>query len=103
MGVLAVRLQKMGKILDWDGPSMQFTNISADDKVSTWSEIIDIGKMMAAAAAAARSAGGARPQGGGGFPGMGGADPSEKNAKEFVASLVKHDYLNGFKLPEMPA
>jgi len=103
MGVLAVRLQKMGKILEWDGPSMQFTNLSATDKVSTWTDVMDIGKMMAAAAAAARTAGGAGGQRGGGFPGMGGADPSEKNAKEFVGSLVKHDYLNGFKLPDMPA
>ncbi len=102
MGVLAVRLQKMGKILEWDGPSMQFTNLSATDKVSTWTDVMDIGKMMAAAAAAARTAGGAGGQRGGGFPGMGGADPSEKNAKEFVGSLVKHDYLNGFKLPDMP-
>jgi predicted dehydrogenase len=102
MGVLAVRLQKMGKILEWDGPTMQFTNLSADDKVSTWTDVMDIGKMMAAAAAAARTAGGAGQQRGG-FPGMGGDDPSQKNAKEFVASLVKHDYLNGFKLPEMPA
>lgn len=101
MGVLAVRLQKMGKILEWDGPSMQFTNISANDKVSTWTDVMDIGKMMAAAAAAARNAGGARQQGGG-FPGMGGADPSEKGAKEFIASLVKHEYLNGYKLPDMP-
>jgi hypothetical protein len=30
-------------------------------------------------------------------------DPSAKNVKEFVASLVKHEYLNGFKLPDMPA
>ncbi|HJZ38798.1 MAG TPA: Gfo/Idh/MocA family oxidoreductase [Bacteroidales bacterium] len=103
MGVLAVRLQKMGKILEWDGPSMQFTNLSATDKVSTWTDVMDIGKMMAAAAAAARTAGGAGGQRGGGFPGMGGADPSEKNAKEFVGSLVKHEYLNGFKLPDMPA
>jgi len=104
MGVLAVRLQKMGKILDWDGPSMQFTNVSVEDKVSTWTDVMDIGKMMAAAAAAARTAGGAGgQQRRGGFPGMGGGDPSEKNAKEFVASLVKHEYLNGFKLPDMPA
>jgi predicted dehydrogenase len=103
MGVLAVRLQKMGKILEWDGPNMQFTNISATDNVSTWTDVIDIGKMMAAAAAAARQAGGANQQRGGGFPGMGGNDPSQKNAQEFVASLVKHNYLNGFKLPEMPA
>jgi hypothetical protein len=31
-----------------------------------------------------------------------GNDPSERNAKEFVASIVKHEYLNGFKLPDMP-
>jgi predicted dehydrogenase len=107
MGVLAVRLQKLNKILDWDGPNMKFTNITNDEKVSTWSEMFDIGKMMAAANAAAKAATGAKPgakpagppQG---MPGMG-ADPSERNASEFVASLVKHEYLNGFKLPDMPA
>jgi hypothetical protein len=36
------------------------------------------------------------------MPGMGG-DPSSVNAKEFVSGLVKHTYLNGYKLPEMPA
>ncbi len=36
------------------------------------------------------------------MPGMG-ADPSVVNAKEFVAGLVKHNYLNGYKLPDMPA
>ncbi|MBN2611968.1 MAG: hypothetical protein JXB00_10465, partial [Bacteroidales bacterium] len=84
-------------------PNMQFTNISDNDKVSTWTDVMDIGKMMAAAAAAAREAGGAGSQRGGGFPGMGAGDPSQKNAKEFVASLVKHEYLNGFSLPGMPA
>ena len=106
MGVLAVRLQKLGRILDWDGPNMQFTNISDTDKVSTWSEMFDIGKMMAAANAADKSTGGAAPKRAApaNFPGMPGYnDPSEKNAKQFVGSLVKHDYLNGFKLPDMPA
>lgn len=101
MGVLAVRLQKLGRILDWDGPSMQFTNITDSDKVSIWSEMFDIGKMMAAANAAAKAGAGSknappafsRPT----------TDPSERNAKEFVANLVKHEYLNGFKLPDMPA
>ncbi|MFH0841185.1 MAG: Gfo/Idh/MocA family oxidoreductase [Bacteroidota bacterium] len=105
MGVLAVRLQKLNKILDWDGESMQFTNISDTEKVSTWSEMFDIGKMMAQAAAAAKAAGsggkGAAPAGG--FPGFGGPDPSEKNVKEFISSMVRHEYLNGFKLPDMPA
>ena len=104
MGVLAVRLQKLGRILEWDGPNMQFTNITADEKVSTWSEMFDIGKMMARANAAAKSAGsgqkGAPANTGFGRPEK---DPSERNAKEFMASMVKHEYLNGFKLPEMPA
>jgi predicted dehydrogenase len=105
MGVLAVRLQKLGKILQWDGPNMQFTNVSADEKVSTWSEMFDIGKMMAAANSAAKAGAGAKPAAPpAAMPGMPGFnDPSERNAKEFVASIVKHEYLNGFKLPDMPA
>ncbi len=105
MGVLAVRLEKLDRILEWDGPSMQFTNISDDEEVSTWSEMFDIGKMMVAANAMAKNPGGsgkgnAMPS----FPGMPGyKDPSARNVKEFMNSLVKHEYLNGFKLPDMPA
>jgi len=104
MGVLAVRLQKLNRILEWDGVNMGFTNIADDETVSTWSEVFDIGRMMAQAAAAAREAGGQR-QGPGGPGGFGGPrnDPSSKNVKEFVSSLVRHEYLNGFKLPDMPA
>jgi len=105
MGVLAVRLQKLGRILEWDGPNMQFTNISNDEKVSTWSEMFDIGKMMAAANSAAKAGAGAKPSAAppAAMPGMPGFnDPSERNAKEFMASMVKHEYLNGFKLPDMP-
>ena len=106
MGVLAVRLQKLNRILEWDGPNMQFTNITPDEKVSTWSEMFDIGKMMAAANSAAKAASGAKgaapaaPP-----PGFGGPqnDPSARNVKEFVSSLIRHEYLNGFKLPDMPA
>jgi predicted dehydrogenase len=108
MGALAVRLQKLNRILEWDGINMEFTNISDDETVSTWSDVFDIGKMMARAAAAARAASGSSGrQGGpgGGAGGFGGpeSDPSSKNVKEFVASLVNHEYLNGFKLPDMPA
>jgi predicted dehydrogenase len=106
MGVLAVRLQKLNKILEWDGVNMEFTNISDTEMVSTYSELLDINKMMAAAAASAKAAGGAAkaPAGGPGGPGGPGQrnDPSAKNAKEFYKSLVKHDYQNGFRLPEMP-
>jgi len=106
MGVLAVRLQKLNRILEWDGESMQFTNISDIEKVSTWSEMFDIGKMMAQAAAAAKAAGGASGRGQtqaapGGFGPR--EDPSSRNAKEFLTTLVRHEYLNGFKLPDMPA
>ncbi len=105
MGILGVRLQKLNRILDWDGENMKFANISDTEKVSAWSEMFDIGKMMAAASAAAKSAGGAsgRGQAPVGFPGGPGQDdPSSKNVREFVASLVRHEYLNGFKLPDMP-
>ena len=33
MGVLAVRLQSLNKVLLWDGPNMNFTNISDEDKL----------------------------------------------------------------------
>jgi hypothetical protein len=85
---------------------MKFTNVSDSEKVSIWSEMFDIGKMMAAANAAARSAGGSQQRSAApaAFPGMPGyVDPSAVNASEFVAGLVKHQYLNGFKLPDMPA
>lgn len=104
MGVLAVRLQKLGRILDWDGPNIQFTDIPDNEKVSTWSEMFDIGKMMAAANAAAKNAGGGKGAPPARMPGMPGfEDPSSRNVKEFITSLIKHDYLNGFKLPDMPA
>lgn len=59
--------------------------------------------MMAAANAAAKSAGGSKNQPPASMPGMPGyKDPSERNAKEFVTTMIKHEYLNGFKLPDMP-
>ena len=65
---------------------------------------------MAQAAAAAKAAGSgssgrrAAPAAGPGGRGAFGprTDPSSKNAKEFVSSLVSHEYLNRFKLPDMP-
>ncbi len=110
MGVLAVRLQKLNRILDWDGENMQFTNISDTDRVSIFSQTMDMGRMMAQASSQARTAGGAAPaRGGAPAGGPGGpagqrpADPSVVSAKEFVTSLIRHEYLNGYKLPDMPA
>jgi hypothetical protein len=34
MGVLAVRLQSLNKVLHWDGPGMKFTNLTDTDKIS---------------------------------------------------------------------
>ena len=107
MGVLAVRLQKLNRILEWDGVKMNFNGISDSEKVSTWSEMFDIGKMMAAANASAKAASGSdagkAPAAPPRFPGMPGyEDPSARNVSEFISSLVKHEYLSGFKLPDMP-
>ncbi len=82
MGVLAVRLQGLNKILDWNGEKMEFTNISAEEKVRlTISDnftIVD-------------------------------GDPKFDRpnitlpAKQFAEEMVKHTYREGFKLPDMPA
>ena len=80
MGVLAVRLQQLGKILLWDGPNMQFTNINADETIPwTGSDGIVVGE----AANAARQR-------------------RVLNAKEFAQELVKHTYREGWSLPAMP-
>src|SRR5690606_16722109 len=81
MGVLAVRLQGLNRDLLWDGERMEFTNISDSDKVSIVSvdefSVID-------------------------------GDPRfnrqfvELNAKDAAEEWIKHNYQNGFKLPEMP-
>jgi predicted dehydrogenase len=84
MGVLGVRMQKLNKILEWDGQNMQFTNISDSEYMEAY---VDPDNIYRA---------GPRP-----IP-----DPNKEhvvNAKEYVAKLVKHDYLNGYKLPDMPA
>jgi len=82
MGVLAVRLQGLNKELQWDGPNMQFTNIADNEKlrltISDNFKIVD-------------------------------GDPKfdrpnlEVNAKAFAQELIKHNYREGWKLPDMPA
>ena len=81
MGVLAVRLQGLNRDLQWDGENMRFTNINDSDKVSIVSvdefSVID-------------------------------GDPRfnrqfvELDAKGAAEEWIKHDYQNGFNLPEMP-
>jgi len=82
MGVLAVRLQGLNKVLEWNGEKMAFTNIGAEDSVRlTISDnftIVD------------------------GDPKFNRPDV-KLNAKEFAAEMVKHTYRKGFTLPDMPA
>jgi len=81
MGVLAVRLQELGKILLWDGPNMQFTNISDDDTIP-WQgpEGVVVGEANA----------NARQQ------------RKVRYAKPFSQELIKHTYRAGWSLPAMP-
>ena len=82
MGVLAVRLQTLGKVLHWDGPNMQFTNIGENEQVMSIVEdsfsVID------------------------GHPEI---NPRTENvnARAFAQELVKHTYRQGWTLPNMPA
>jgi hypothetical protein len=78
---------------------MQFTNISDTETVQPYAQTMSMASLLAVAGADAQKAGGAAPRGGGmSFGTQGGI-----NAKQYVATLVKHEYLNGFKLPDMPA
>ena len=81
MGVLAVRLQLLNKELLWDGSNMQFTNINDNDEfnlvVSDDFKIVD------------------------GHPTFNKTD-KKVYAKEFARELIKHDYQNGYSLPDMP-
>lgn len=82
MGVLAVRLQGLNKELEWNGEKMEFTNISADDKVRlTISDNFTI---------------------------IDGDPKSDRpnitiNAREFASEMIKHNYRAPWSLPEMPA
>lgn len=81
MGVLAVRLQDLKRVLDWDGEKMEFTNISENDKIKVVSvdefEVTD------------------------GHPKFN-REHVEFNAREFAGELIKHTYRSGWDLPEMP-
>lgn len=81
MGVLAVRLQGLNRILEWDGDNMCFTNISDTDRLKVVTidefEVID-------------------------------GDPkfrreyADLNAKEMAEEWIKHTYRDGWALPDMP-
>ena len=82
MGVLAVRLQGLHRTLEWDGENMCFTNIGDNETITTCVkdgfEIHD------------------------GHPTFDRTWTDPVNAKQFAAELVKHNYREGWRLPDMP-
>jgi hypothetical protein len=82
MGVLAVRLQALNKILEWDGIDMQFTNIGDDETI----------KFMMSEGFTIKE----------GHPSFNAKMSEPMNAKAFAAELIKHNYRTGWNLPAMP-
>jgi len=82
MGVLAVRLQGLNKVLDWDGPNMRFTNIGDDEKIKI--QISDDFHVVD------------------GDPKFDKKFTDPMNAKQFAEELIKHTYRDGWSLPAMP-
>lgn len=83
LGVLAVRLQSLNQILDWDGTNMKFTNIPKDAKIKN---IIKDGFKIH-----------------NGHPTFNKTYTEPIDATAFAQELIKHTYRDGWKLPAMPA
>lgn len=83
MGVLAVRLQELNKELDWDGEAMEFTNINPDEELRV--VIRDEFSIE------------------NGNPSFRQERSDPFNAKEFARGLIRHQYRDGWSLPDMPA
>ncbi|MDR2763741.1 MAG: Gfo/Idh/MocA family oxidoreductase [Tannerella sp.] len=82
MGVLAVRLQGLQKELEWDGPSMKFTNIGSSETLSfVISDDFHVED---------------------GDPKFDKKTTDKINAQEFAQELINHKYRDGWKLPAMP-
>ena len=83
MGVLAVRLQGLNKKLMWDGGNMKFTNINDSETIKIIKEdnfsIHD------------------------GHPTFERIYTDPLNANSFAAELIKHEYREGWTLPDMPS
>lgn len=83
MGVAAVRLQSLNQWLDWDGENMKFTNIPAD---ATIKNVIEDKFQIHD-----------------GHPTFDRSYSEPVNARVYAEQLIKPEYHNGFKLPDMPA
>jgi hypothetical protein len=82
MGVLAVRLQNLNKKLEWDGKNMKFTNISDSETIRIIQE--DNFKIHD------------------GHPTFNKVWTEPISANLFAEELIKHNYRNGWSLPDMP-
>ncbi|MDR1645971.1 MAG: Gfo/Idh/MocA family oxidoreductase [Tannerellaceae bacterium] len=82
MGVLAVRLQTLNKVLEWDGQKMEFTNIGADEEL----KIVTTDGFTITD----------------GHPTFNKQYTDPVNAKAFAAELVRHTYRDGWKMVDMP-
>lgn len=82
MGVLAIRLQGLNQVLDWDGANMRFTNIPEGATV----------KAMVKDGFSIKD----------GHPTFQNTYTEPVDANRFAAELIRHTYRNGYELPEMP-
>jgi len=82
MGVLAVRLQALNKVLEWDGANMKFTNIGPDETIKT---CVKDGFTIKD-----------------GHPTFNKDWTDAVNAQAFAAELINHKYRDGWALPPMP-
>ncbi len=83
MGVLAVRLQGLNKELEWDGVNMEFTNINDNEKLRICVEDAFTIKD--------------------GHPTFNKKWTDPMSASDFAAEMIKHNYRDGWSLPDMPA
>ncbi len=82
LGVLAIRLKGLNKVLQWDAPNMEFTNIGQGD---TMEVVESFGFRMV-----------------NGHPTWN-VDHVELHALESAREYLRHTYQNGWNLPDMPA
>ena len=83
MGVVAIRLQGLNQVLEWDGENMKFTNIP--EKATVRAMIKDGFSIHD------------------GHPTFNKQYTEPVNAREFAAELIKPKYRKGYVLPDMPA
>ncbi len=82
LGVAAVRLQALNKVLEWDGENMRFTNIGPNEEMRI---MIEDGFSIKD-----------------GHPTFNKTYTDPINALAFAEEMIKHNYRDGWKLVDMP-